>query len=142
MPTGFEPREVGGVAAGQRPDPGALLDDVDALGGGALVVVAERGERAGDGRVGGDVHQLRAVLQAPELAEVEEAGAGEGGLPPEDAVELDRVTDRLVDLQGELARLEHEVHLAGGALGGGEQLDRLLGDLLALPARSKRRMTS
>ena len=52
--------------------------------------------------VDGDVHQLRAVLQRPELGQVEPRRAGVRRLPAEDAVELDGVADRLVDLQGEL----------------------------------------
>ena len=69
----------------------------------------------GQGGVGGDLHELAAEAEAPEPAGVEPGGAGEGGLPPEDAVELDGVAHRLVDLEGHLVRVEDD---GRDALGG------------------------
>ena len=93
----------------------------------ALVVEAERAERAGDRRVDRDVHQLRAVLQRAELSEVEPARAGVGGLPAEDAVELDGVADRLVDLQRHLLAAEDQRRLAARARWRRQQRPRLVG---------------
>ena len=84
-------------------------DDVDRVGRRALVVVAEAAERAGQRRVGGDVHQLRAEPERAELRQVEPGGAGEGRLPAEDPVELDGVADRLVDLERHLLAAEDQV---------------------------------
>ena len=77
-------------------------------GGDALVVEAEGAEAAGRGRVGGDVHVLGAVAQRAEVARLEEARAGVGGLGPVDAVELGRVADRLVHLQRHLLGVDHD----------------------------------
>ena len=98
----------------------------------ALVVVAERAERARDRRVDGDVHQLRAVAQRAELGQVEPGRAGVGRLPAEDPVELDGVPDRLVDLQRHLLAAEDQRGLAGRAQRRGEQRARLVGDPLAV----------
>ena len=56
----------------------------------------------GQGGVGGDVHEVGAVAHRAELGRVEPRGAGEGGLPAEDPVELDGVAHRLVDLERHL----------------------------------------
>ena len=61
---------------------------------------------------------LGAVAQRAEVARVEEARAGVGGLDPEHAVELGRVADRLVHLELHLLGVDHDVHHAGGTLGG------------------------
>ena len=55
-------------------------------------------------RVGGDVHELRAVAQRAEVAGREEARPGVGGLGAVDAVELGRMADRLVHLELASAR--------------------------------------
>ena len=60
----------------------------------------------------------------PSWAGIEPRRAGERGLPPEDAVELDRVADRLVDLQGGLARVEDD---GRDALGTGRRRQQRLG---------------
>ncbi len=52
---------------------------------------------------------------APELSQVEPRRAGVRRLPAEDAVELDGVTDGLVDLQRELLGAEDEGRLAARA---------------------------
>ena len=132
MPPGGRLGHGGRVPPGEDADPPALLDDVDPLGRGALVVVAEGAERPGEGGVGGDVHERRAVGEAAEAGQFEERRAGEGGFPAEDAVELDGVADRLVDLEGQLARLEDEVGGGLGALRGGEEGDGLAGHPLGV----------
>ncbi len=142
-PAGGEPDERRRVAPGQHADPGAVLDDVDGLGRHALVVVAEAAERAGQGGVGGDVHEVGAVAHRPELRRVEPGRAGEGGLPAEDAVELDGVADRLVDLQRHLLAAEDQRGGLLGALRRAEQRLGLLGDARArCPSRSISRTTS
>ncbi len=123
-----EPGDGGRVAAGQHADPRAVAHGVARRGGGALVVEAERPERAGDRRVDRDVHQLRAVLQRADLGQVEPGRAGVGGLPAEDAVELDGVPDRLVDLQRHLLAAEDQRRLAARARRRRQQRPGLLGD--------------
>src|SRR3546814_19517214 len=49
--------------------------------------------------VGRDVHQVGPVAQRSQLSRIEPRRARERGLPSEDAVELDGVAHRLVDLQ-------------------------------------------
>src|SRR5690606_28717475 len=93
-----------------------------------LVVVPERAEGAREGGVGGDVHDLRAVAEGAELRGVEPGGAREGGLPAEDAVELDGVADRLVDLERHLLAAEDERGGARRALRRPQEGLRLLGD--------------
>ena len=93
------------ITAGEDADPDPVAHDVDRVGGSALVVVAERAQGPRQGRIGGDVHQVAAEPQRSELREVEPRGAGEGGLPAEDAVQLDgvRVEARLAPGAGLLA---------------------------------------
>ena len=83
--------------------------------GDALVVPAERAEPAGRGRVGGDVHELRAVAQRAEIGRAHEARPGVGGLGPVDPVELGRVADRLVHLELHLLGVEDDGGDAGRA---------------------------
>ena len=110
----------------------------------ALVVEAERAERARDRRVDGDVHQLRAVPHRAELGEVEPRRAGVRRLPAEDAVELDGVADRLVDLQRQLLGAEDQRRLAARARRGGQQLAGLRADpgRVAPRGRARRRTPS
>src|SRR6476661_1981607 len=61
------------------PDQDAVLDDVPLLPGDALVVPADSGQPVHRRPVAGDVHQRRAVLQAAELVDGGERGAGVGG---------------------------------------------------------------
>ena len=70
----------------------------------------------------------RAEPQRAELGQVEPGRPGVRGLPAEDPVELDRVADRLVDLQRHLLAAEDQVGLAGRARRRGQQRLRLLGD--------------
>src|SRR5450756_1110825 len=94
-----------------------------------LVVEAEAAKGAGQGRIGGDVHQLRAEAKRAELRQLEPRRPGKGRLPAEDPVELDRMTDRLVDLERHLLAAEDQVgRIQGRALIGRQEGARLLGD--------------
>src|SRR5207247_2419853 len=64
-----------------------------------LVVPSERAQPAGEGRVGGHVHGLRAVAQDAEVLGPDPARAGVGGLGAEHPVQLQRVADRFVHLE-------------------------------------------
>ena len=55
------------------PDENAVPDDVELLGGDALVVIADRGEPVLDHPVAGDVHDRTAVAQGAELVQRGEA---------------------------------------------------------------------
>src|SRR6266511_990523 len=112
---------------GSRAHPDAVVYGVPGGGRGALVVVPERAQGARNRRVDRDVHQLRAVPQRPELAQVEPGRTGERRLPAEDAVQLDGVPDRLVDLQRELLAADDDGGLALRALRRGHQRPRLFG---------------
>ena len=84
----------------------------------ALVVPAVAAERAGVGGVRGHAHVLRAE---PEAAGVRghEARAGIGGLAAEHPVQLHRMADRLVHLEGELLAGQDERGRPRGAGGAG-----------------------
>ena len=92
------------LAVGLQPDQDAFADDRPLLRLHAVVVVADRGDAAGDGAVGGDVEQLRAVLQLADVGQLHEAGAGVVRLVAEDAIELGGVRDDLVDRQHRVRR--------------------------------------
>src|SRR3546814_9351608 len=78
--------------------------------------------------VGRDVHQVGPVAQRSQLSRIEPRRARERGLPSEDAVELDGVAHRLVDLQRHLLAAEDEGGDGLGALRRAQQRLRLLGD--------------
>ena len=117
----------GALAVGQRAAQHAALDEVRAHGGDALVVPAEGAQAAGERRVGRDVQQVRAVAQRAEVVGPDPARARVGGLAEQDAVELERVPDRLVDLERHLLAVQHDRARARGARRRAEQRDRLLG---------------
>ena len=123
-----------GVAAGEVADEHAVLDEVEALRGHAVVVERERADRAGDGRVGDDVHEVRAVAEVAEHRRLQERAAGERDLQAHGAIELGGMAARLVDLQRELRGADDEVEAAGGRFRRGEQRQRLVADLQRLPA--------
>ena len=91
----------------------------------ALVVVRERPDAPGERGIGGDVHELAPVAKLPAVLRMDEGGARVGLLHPEDAVELDGVTDRLVHLELHLAAVEHQRRDLARALLRGQQLDGL-----------------
>ena len=81
-----------------------------------------------DGRVGDHVDDVRGVLQRPQFLEGQKAHAGKIRLRAEHAVELDRVADRLVNLQAHLRAAQDDVLHAARALVGLEERHALLGD--------------
>ena len=93
-----------------------------------VVVPAVARELLGARRIERDVEQLRPVAIRAEHVGRDEARAGEVALVAEDAVELERVADRLVDLQDHLVGREQHVHRPVGAVRRGEELERFLGD--------------
>src|SRR5207237_692076 len=121
------------LARGEIPDEDALLHHVPALGGDALVVVAERPEAEGSRRIGGDVDGARAVLEGAQLLEREERPAREVRLAAEDAVELGRMPAALVDLEADLRAVEEHVQDARGARLRREERGRLRGDARRVP---------
>ena len=94
--TRWESCERRRVTTGQHTDPSSVLDDVDTLRWGPLVVISERSERTGQGCVGGDVHQRGPVPVPMQFRQLEVARTCERRLPTEDPVQLDRVADRLM----------------------------------------------
>src|ERR1017187_4949420 len=120
----------GGFARGHVADEQAIADDVGGLRGHAFVVEGE-GAEAGTvlgARVANHVHDFGAVAQAVQLIEREKTHARVVGLAAQDAVELDGMADRLVDLQGQLRAIEDEVELALRALIGSVQRDGFFGN--------------
>lgn len=103
-----------------------------AFGGDSIVVVALSGEASGDGVVSDEVDEVRAVAEFVLVLGEVEAGPGEVGFPAIDAVELVGVTDRLMNLQAELAGHEDEVGLSGWADGGGGEGDGFFPDALGV----------
>jgi hypothetical protein len=93
--------EMRGFAAGEVAAEFAVLDNVDALGGNAFIVVgecAEAGAVRGAG-VGDHIHDRRGVAEVIQFVECEEASAGKIRFLAEDAVEFDGVADGFVNLQ-------------------------------------------
>src|ERR1022692_1971644 len=113
----------------------AIADDVSRLRGHAFIVEGERAEAGAvlRPRVANHVHDFGAVAQAAQLIEREEAHARVVGLAAQDAVELDGMADRLVDLQAQLRAVEDEVELALGALIGAVQRHGFFGDARGVP---------
>src|ERR1039458_25706 len=113
----------------------AIADDVSRLRGHAFIVEGERAEAGAvlRPRVANHVHDFGAVAQAAQLIEREEAHARVVGLAAQDAVELDGMADRLVDLQAQLRAVEDEVELALGALFGAVQRHGFFGDARGVP---------
>ena len=105
-------------------------DDRRALRRHAFVVEGECAESGTmlQARIADHVDDLRAVTQRVQLVEREEAHAGIVGLDAQHAIELDRMADRFVNLQPELAAIEDEIESAFRAGIGGVQRDRLFGD--------------
>ncbi len=65
-------------------------------------------------RIAHHVDNIGAVAQAAELIEREEAHAGVVGFAAQNAVELDGMADRFVDLQPELRAVEDQVEPPSG----------------------------
>ena len=99
------------------------------LGRLAVVVEGVAGEGFRLRGVEGDVEEVGAVTVGAEHVGGDEAGAGVVALVAENAVELQRVADRLVNLQDHLVGRQQHVHAAGRAVGRQKQLDGFLGNL-------------
>src|SRR5260370_40157972 len=87
-----------------------MFNDIGAMCGNALVVVG-KGAKAlpvVEPGIGDDVHDARSVFQLVQLIESQKTCASEIRFLAEDAVQLDGVTDRFVNLQAELAAAEDE----------------------------------
>ena len=115
--------------AAERTLEDAIADQVFALRWGAVVVMTVAGQLAGHTRIEGHVEQWRAVLVMTEILLANEAGTGEVALVAEDAVQLQRVADGLVDGQPQVRRVHDEV--VGPGLYGRrpELLGEQIGDL-------------
>jgi hypothetical protein len=124
--------------ASQRPLEDPVADQMDALGGSALVVPAVAGELFPDRGIERDIEKIGAVPVRPEHLRRDEARAGEVPLVAENAVELERMSDRLVDLQDHLVRHQQHVHRSARAIGGPDELERLLGNARIAPSNAKR----
>ena len=105
-------------------DQHAIGDEVPALGLDALVVVPDRAQRSLLHLVGEQGDLVAAVLEVARFPFVQsgEAGAGIVGLVTQHAIEFGRMTNRFVDGQPQVRRIEHEIELAW--------LDRARGQLL------------
>ena len=84
-------------------------------------------------RVANHIYDFGAVAQAAQLIDGEEAHARIVGLAAQNAIELDGMANRLVDLQSQLGAIEDQVEIALGALIGGVQGDGFFGDARGIP---------
>ena len=114
-----------GLAVGLQAHQNAVAHDRPLLRLDAVIVVADRRRAAGMRAIGGDVHQLRAVFQLAEILERDEARAGVVGFVADDAIELGRVRDDLVDGQRRMRRHQHQILQPAADRLGHRVLDRL-----------------
>ncbi len=86
------------------------LNDIGALRGNAFVVVGKGAEPLPviEARIRNDVHNARSVFQLVQLVEGQKTCAGEIRFLAEDAIQLDGMADRFVNLQSELAAAEDD----------------------------------
>src|SRR5215207_1065855 len=75
------------------------------------------------------VHHWAAVVQGAELVEGGEGGSSVGGLIAKGAVELGGVTDRFMDGEEKVARVDDDVVAARLDRGRGDVLGEMLGEL-------------
>src|ERR671918_461384 len=111
-----EAEHAGRLAARDEVPEDAVDDDRKPLRRYTLVVPAERAEPAGERRVRRDRHQVARVAEPVPVVGPNERRTGERLFHPQYAVELDRMADRLVDLQLHLSRVDHERRELGRAL--------------------------
>ena len=123
-----EPCSGGGLARGERPLEDTRADDGNRLRGHAFVIPPERAKPAVQGRVGGHVQEVRSEPAGSKVGGLEPARSGVGRFHAEHAIELDRVSDRLVDLEDELIPAQHDCRSRCRARISPEQCDRLLSD--------------
>ena len=126
-----------GVAAGEVADEHPLLDEVEALRGNAVVVEAERADRAGDRGVADDVDEVGSVAEVAEHRRLQERAAGERDLQAHGAIELRRMAARLVDLQRELRRSDDEIEASGRRFRRGQQRQRFVANLQRFAAAGR-----
>ncbi len=88
----------------------SFLDDVGALRGNAFVVVSKGAKALTviEPRVRDDVHNAGSVFQLVQLIESQKTCAGEIRFLAKNAIQLDGMADRLMNLQPELAGAEDE----------------------------------
>src|SRR5204862_5888160 len=103
----------------------AALDQQRAFGWRAVVIERETGELVFAAGVEADVEQLAAVLVVAEHVERDEAGAGEVALVAKNAVQLERMSDALVDLQHHLVGHQDQIEGPARAGRGRDELERL-----------------
>ncbi len=97
------------LAVGLQPHQDALADERPRLRLDAVIVVAHGAHAAGDGAIGGDVEQLRSVLERAEIAQLDETGARVIGFVADDAIEFGGVRDDLVDGEHRVRRRHDQV---------------------------------
>ncbi len=105
---------VRSVARRQISGEKSVRDHWRALRRNAFVVVLERAKSrtVRFGCVGDNVHDVAAIFQLAQFLGGEERHAGEVGFHAEHAIEFDRMSNRFVDLQSELRRIENDVVIA------------------------------
>ena len=113
-------------------DKDAVPDEVEGLSGHPLVVDGHGGQPVGGGAVTGDVHDLGAVAQGPQLVEGGEGGPGVGRLVSHGPVQLGGVPDRLVDGEPQVGGVDDQVVAVG--------LDRRRRDLLGQQLGDRRQL--
>src|SRR3984957_10760790 len=88
----------------------ALLDDVGALCRHTFVIVgkATKSRPVLESRIGHDVDDVRAVPQFVQLIECEKTRAGEIRFLAKHAIKLNRMPDRLMNLQTKLAATKNQ----------------------------------
>src|SRR5579883_1748702 len=120
----------GGFARGHVPHKFAVPDDVGGLRRHAFVIEGKRAEPRPvfQARIADDVDDFRSIPQFPQLIEREKAHSGVVGFASQDAIELYRMADRLVNLQADLGAVENQVEDAFGTLIGRMERDGLFGD--------------
>jgi hypothetical protein len=126
-----------GNGAAERPLEDAVPDQVRPLGARAFVVERIAREFLGTSRIERDVQELGAVPVGAEHVQGDEARAREVALVAEDAVELERMPDRFVDLEHHLVGREQHVHPPGRAVRCDQQFERLPGDAGARAAEAE-----
>src|SRR3984893_61744 len=106
----------------------AVADQIRALGAGALIVEGIARKLLRPCRIECHVQEVGPVAVAAEHVERYKARSGEIALVAENAIELERMADRLVDLQHHLVGQQQRVHDTQRAVWRGEKLQRLVGD--------------
>src|SRR5439155_16546102 len=117
----------------------AVFDDVSTLRGNPFVVVCESSQTGTvfETCVGDDIYNVRTVFQLVQLIERQKTCPCEIRFLTENPVKFDRMADRFVNLQAELASVEEKRSSFLGALCCRVQRDRLLGHARSVPQQFK-----